>query len=94
MASARAVASRTAANSPFEQARKALFEEGISSGRMYIDPTRPGVEDLLDMIVAGVRSASSYVGARTLPELADRAVVGVQSPAGFAEGRPVPVSWR
>jgi IMP dehydrogenase len=94
MASARAVASRTASNTPFEQARKALFEEGISSGRMYIDPARPGVEDLLDMIVAGVRSTCSYVGARTLPQLAAQAVVGVQSPAGFAEGRPVPVSWR
>jgi len=94
MASARAVASRTASNTPFEQARKALFEEGISTGRMYIDPARPGVEDLLDMIVAGVRSACSYTGARTLAALAERAVVGIQSPAGFAEGRPVPVSWR
>ena len=33
MASARAVASRTSGESPFERARKALFEEGISSGR-------------------------------------------------------------
>lgn len=94
MASARAVASRNAAHTPFEQARAALFEEGISSARMYIDPARPGVEDLLDMIVAGVRSACSYVGAHTLVELTERAVVGVQSPAGYAEGRPVPVSWR
>ena len=26
----------------------ALFEEGISSSRMYLDPARPGVEDLID----------------------------------------------
>ncbi|HJQ00488.1 MAG TPA: GuaB1 family IMP dehydrogenase-related protein [Jatrophihabitans sp.] len=93
MASARAVASRTAAESPFDRARKALFEEGISSGRRYVDPDRPGVEDLIDAIVAGVRSSLTYAGARNLTEFAERAVVGVQSAAGYAEGRPVSADW-
>ena len=93
MASARAVASRTSGEGAFERARKALFEEGISSGRMYLDPTRPGVEDLLDAIVAGVRSACTYSGARSLAEFAERAVVGVQSSSGYAEGRPLYSSW-
>jgi IMP dehydrogenase len=89
MASARAVANRTAADSPFDRARKALFEEGISTGRMFLDPERPGVEDLIDSIVAGVRSSFTYAGARTISEFADRALVGVQSAAGFAEGQPL-----
>jgi IMP dehydrogenase len=93
MASARAVSRRTADDSPYERARKALFEEGISSSRMYLDPRRPGVEDILDEIVAGVRSACTYAGARTLGELHERAVVGVQSAAGYAEGKPLPTSW-
>ncbi|MQA06318.1 MAG: GuaB1 family IMP dehydrogenase-related protein [Streptosporangiales bacterium] len=93
MASARAVRSRTSEESPFDRAKKALFEEGISSARMYIDPERPGVEDLLDSIVAGLRSACTYAGARTLDELHDRAVVGVQSGAGYAEGMPLFTSW-
>jgi len=93
MASARAVASRTAAQTPFERARKALFEEGISTSRMYLDPERPGVEDLIDLIVAGVRSACAYTGAPTLSELHERAVIGVQSPAGFIEGGPRHTSW-
>lgn len=93
MASARAVAARTRADTPFERARKALFEEGISSSRMYLDPARPGVEDLLDHITSGVRSACTYVGASTLAELHDRAVVGVQSGAGYDEGRPLPAGW-
>jgi IMP dehydrogenase len=93
MASARAVANRTSAESAFDRARKALYEEGISSSRMYLDPDRPGVEDLVDQICAGVRSACTYAGARTLEELADRAVVGVQSAAGFTEGRPLPAGW-
>ena len=38
MASKRAVAARTAADSPFDRARKALFEEGISTSRMGRGP--------------------------------------------------------
>ncbi|MGI8668172.1 MAG: GuaB1 family IMP dehydrogenase-related protein [Jatrophihabitans sp.] len=93
MASARAVANRTSGESPFDRARKALFEEGISSGRQFLDPDRPGVEDLIDAIIAGVRSSFTYAGARTLAEFAERAVVGVQSAAGYAEGRPVQAGW-
>jgi IMP dehydrogenase len=93
MASARAVAARTAAEDAFERARKAIFEEGISTSRMYIDPERPGVEDLLDSIVAGVRSACTYAGAASLAELHEKAVIGVQSAAGYAEGRPLHTSW-
>jgi IMP dehydrogenase len=93
MASARAVRSRTAGDSAYDRARKALFEEGISSARMYVDPERPSVEDVLDEIVAGLRSSCTYAGARTLEEFHDRATVGLQSTAGFAEGRPLHTSW-
>ena len=93
MASKRAVAARTAGDSAFDRARKALFEEGISSSRMALDPARGGVEDLLDHITSGVRSTCTYVGAHTLTELHERAVLGVQSAAGFAEGHPLPTGW-
>ena len=93
MASARAVANRTSAESAYDRARKGLYEEGISSSRMYLDPVRPGVEDLIDEICSGLRSACTYAGASTLAELRDRAVVGVQSAAGFHEGRPLATSW-
>lgn len=93
MASARAVAQRTAADSAFDRARKGLYEEGISSSRMFLDPERPGVEDLVDLICSGVRSACTYAGAHDLAEFAERAVVGVQSQAGYAEGRPLPGGW-
>jgi IMP dehydrogenase len=93
MASARAVKARTATASGFERARAALFEEGISSSRMYLDPARPGVEDLIDGIVAGVRSSCTYAGARTIEQLHERAVLGVQSAAGYEEGRPLPTNW-
>ncbi|CAN5545151.1 GuaB1 family IMP dehydrogenase-related protein [soil metagenome] len=93
MASKRAVAARTAADSLFDRARKALFEEGISTSRMGLDPQRGGVEDLLDHITSGVRSTCTYVGASTLGELYEKVVLGVQSAAGFAEGHPLPTGW-
>lgn len=93
MASYRAVANRTATDTAYARARKALFEEGISSARMYLDPARPGVEDLLDAITSGVRSACTYAGAATLDDFHERAVVGLQSQSGYAEGRSVPGSW-
>ncbi|WP_130865025.1 GuaB1 family IMP dehydrogenase-related protein [Acidipropionibacterium timonense] len=93
MASARAVRHRTRSRSAFDRARAALFEEGISSSRMYLDPDRPGVEDLLDFITSGVRSSCTYAGAGNLAEFHEKAVVGVQSPSGYEEGRPVPSSW-
>ena len=93
MASSRAVRNRTAADSAYDRARKALFEEGISSARMYIDPAKPSVEDLIDTIVAGLRSACTYAGAGSLEAFTERAVVGIQSTAGYAEGRPLHTSW-
>ena len=93
MASKRAVTARTRTDNAFDRARKGLFEEGISSSRMRLDPTRPGVEDLLDSICSGLRSACTYAGALDLAELHERAVLGVQSAAGFAEGRPLPGGW-
>ena len=93
MASNRAVKSRSRSESAFDRARKELFEEGISTSRMYLDPERPSVEDIIDDIVAGVRSACTYAGARTIPEFHDRAVVGVQSAAGYSEGMPQGTSW-
>jgi IMP dehydrogenase len=93
MASKRAVTARTRGDNAFDRARKALFEEGISSSRMRLDPAAPSVEDLIDSICYGVRSACTYAGGRTLEEFYARAVIGVQSTAGFAEGRPLPRGW-
>lgn len=93
MASKRAVVNRSQTESAFERVRKEMFEEGISESRMYLDPVTPSVEDILDRIVSGVRSACSYAGAANLDELHERATIGVQTLAGYAEGRPIDTSW-
>lgn len=93
MASTKAVRDRFGRVDAYELARKELFAEGISSSRIYLDPLRPGIEDLLDMITSGLRSSFSYAGAATLPEFHERAVVGLQSAAGYDEGKALPVGW-
>ena len=93
MASNRAVRNRTRTESAFDRAKKELFEEGISTSRMYLDPARPGVEDIIDQIVAGLRSSCTYAGAADIGQFRERAVVGVQSSAGYDEGRPLGTSW-
>ncbi|MFM2046733.1 MAG: inosine-5-monophosphate dehydrogenase [Actinomycetota bacterium] len=93
MASNRAVRNRTRTETAFERAKKELFEEGISTSRMYLDPLRPGVEDIIDQIVAGLRSSCTYAGAADLVQFRERAVVGVQSAAGYDEGRPLGTNW-
>ncbi len=93
MASNRAVRNRTRSESAVDRARKELFEEGISTSRMYVDAQRPGVEDIIDQIVAGVRSSCTYLGARSIDELYSLATVGIQSASGYDEGRPIDTSW-
>ena len=94
MASKRAVSHRTAQEDSFARARKGLFEEGISTSRMYLTEGQGGVEDLLDEITAGVRSSCTYAGAEDLAAFRERAVIGLQGAAGYAEGRPLAASWK
>jgi IMP dehydrogenase len=93
MASTKAVHDRFERLDAYELARKTLFAEGISSSRIYLDPLRPSVEDLLDMITSGVRSSLTYAGAANLSQFRERALVGQQSAAGYEEGKALPVGW-
>ncbi|MEJ1156436.1 GuaB1 family IMP dehydrogenase-related protein [Microbacterium marmarense] len=93
MASTKAVHDRFGRLDPYDLARKELFAEGISSSKIYLDPQRPGVEDLIDMITSGVRSSFTYAGAASVSEFRGRARVGLQSAAGYDEGKALSVSW-
>lgn len=88
MASARAVAERTAGLDAFERAKKGFFREGISTSRIYIQPGRESVGAILIDMITGLQSALTYVGAANLAEFHDRAIVGVQSLSGYGEGTP------
>jgi IMP dehydrogenase len=88
MASGRAVSDRTADRDPFERAKKGFFREGISTSRIYIREGQESVGGILVDMITGVQSALTYVGARSVTELHERAVVGVQTAAGYGEGTP------
>ncbi|MEK7615505.1 MAG: GuaB1 family IMP dehydrogenase-related protein [Patescibacteria group bacterium] len=93
MASRRAVMDRSRQVDPFEQARRAFFEEGVSQSKMYLKPGQESAEDILDEITAGLRSACTYSGARDLETFFQNALIGVQTSAGYEEGKPVEKSW-
>jgi IMP dehydrogenase len=93
MASRRAVRNRGSSGEVFEQARRELFEEGISNGRLYLNSERPSAEDIIDHIVAGVRSSMTYAGARNISQFQEKAVLGIQSSAGYQEGQAVETNW-
>lgn len=87
MASRRAVINRNSKTEAFEKARREMFEEGISSARIYLPEGAGGVEDQIDSIISGIRSSFTYAGASSIEEFAERAVVGIQSVAGYTEGQ-------
>ena len=93
MAAARAVADRTRDEDAFTVARKQFFEEGISTSKMYLKRGEESAEDIIDKITAGLRSACTYAGARNLEQFYQKAVVGMQTNAGFQEGKPWTESW-
>jgi len=88
MASGRAVSDRAVDQDAFDRAKKGFFREGISSSRIYIRDGQESVGAVLIDMITGVQSAFTYVGARTIAELHDRAVIGVQTWAGYGEGTP------
>jgi IMP dehydrogenase len=88
MASARAVSDRSAALDAFERAKKGFFREGISTSRIYIREGLESVGAILVDVIAGVQSAFTYAGATTPAAFHRNAVIGVQTLAGYGEGKP------
>ena len=93
MASNRAVLGRAKDEDEYSQLQKAFYQEGSSRVKPMVRSDTPSAEDIIDQIVSGLRSACSYVDARNLKQLHNNAVVGVQSPAAFNEGRAVAGNW-
>lgn len=93
MASKRAVINRTHDSDAYERSLKEFFEEGISNSKLYIDEKTPGVEDIIDLITSGLRSSMSYAGATNINDFYEKAIIGIQSAAGYEEGKAVRTSW-
>jgi IMP dehydrogenase len=64
------------------------LEKVVPEGVEALVPYRGGVVELLHQVLGGLRSGMSYVGARTIPELWERAEFVRITPAGVRESRP------
>ena len=89
MASTKAVNMRNKNTSKFELSKRAMFREGISTSKIYITKWRESVGDMVDDFMAWLRSAMTYVWANNLKEFHEKAIIGVQTNAGYFEGTPL-----
>ena len=89
MASKKAVNLRNQNSSKFELLKKEMFREGISNSKIYIKKWRESAWDIVDDFMAGLRSAMTYVWANNLKEFNKKAIIWVQTNAGFSEWEPV-----
>ncbi|MDD2870828.1 MAG: GuaB1 family IMP dehydrogenase-related protein [Candidatus Gracilibacteria bacterium] len=85
MASGKAVSGRTNKLTKFEQAKRERYKEGISKSKIY--NVKP-LGDIVDKFRTGLESSISYSGATDIEQFHDKAIIGVQTQAGFAEGTP------
>ena len=89
MASKRAVSARTRGDGGFDRARKAPVRGGHLRRRGSCSTrSGPAWRTCSTASAPACARACTYAGARTLDELHERAVVGVQTLAGFTEGTP------
>ena len=88
MASTKAVILRNKEISSFEQAKRKMFREGISTSKIYMKKDQSSTGDIVDNFITGLRSSMTYVWARTSEEFYEKAIVWVQTWAGYNEGTP------
>lgn len=74
----------------FKHDRFHLHVEGVNA----MVPAKGPVGDVVDALLAGIRSGLSYAGARTIPELHERARFVQITGAGYAESRAHDVTER
>ncbi len=88
MASGKAVALRNDRLSPFERAKKSLFQEWISTSKIYLRDGYKSVGDIVDKFTTWLRSSMTYVWAKTLEDFNKKARIWVQTQSGYMEWTP------
>jgi len=88
MASKKAVELRSQKLDNFEIEKRWMYREWISKSRIYLREWLESVWDIIDTFTTWLRSSMSYVWAKNLEEFYEKAVIWVQTNAGFMEGTP------
>ena len=88
MASWKAVTLRNSELSLFNQAQKSLFQEWISSSKIYLNNDYKSVWNVVDKFTTWLRSSMTYLWAKNLDDLYNKAIVWVQTSSWFKEWTP------
>ena len=88
MASKKAVELRSQKLDNFEIEKRWMYREWISKSKIYLREGLESVWDIIDTFTTWVRSSMSYVWAKDLEEFYEKAVIWVQTNAGFMEWTP------
>ena len=88
MASKKAVELRSQKLDNFEIEKIWMYREWISKSKIYLREGLESVWDIIDTFTTWVRSSMSYVWAKDLEEFYEKAVIWVQTNAGFMEWTP------
>ncbi len=89
----RAPSPRAPRGSPFDRARKALYEEGISSSRMFLDPSGRASRTCSTRSRPGCAAPRPTPGRRASPSSRTAPSSACSPPRATRRGRPLPVSW-
>lgn len=88
MASSKAVIWRNNTNDAYSLAKKDLFNEGISSSKIYLRSWMDTVWRVCDKLISWLKSSMSYVGAYNLKEFQEKITFGIQSSSWYTEWTP------
>lgn len=88
MASSKAVVDRNNNVDFFTLASRNLFNEGISTSKIYLREWMATVGEVCEKLISWLKSSLSYSGAKTLKEFTEKGRYGVQNSSWFKEGTP------
>jgi len=88
MASKKAVELRNGKQDNFEIEKRWMYREWISKSRIYLRDWFESVGDIVDTFTTWLRSSLTYVWANNLEEFYEKAIIWVQTNAGFVEWTP------
>lgn len=88
MASKKAIELRNQQMDNFEIEKRWMYREWISKSKIYLREWLESVWDTIDSFTTWLRSSMTYVWANNLEEFYEKAIIGVQTNAGFVEWTP------
>ena len=88
MASAKAVLGRNKKQSLYDISLRNVFNEGISTSRIYLREWMWTVWEVCEKLISGLKSSMTYVWAKNIEEYQGKVIIWVQTQSWYNEGTP------